>query len=242
MRNKNPVLYVVIPAYNEATNIRQVIRDWYPIVEKFGGEGSRLVIFDDGSRDETFSIMLEERKNRPLFEPITKANSGHGATVLAAYKYAIGKNAAFVFQTDSDGQTLPSDFEKFWELRDSFDMIIGNRSDRHDGTFRIFVTAVLRLMLRIIFGVKLVDPNTPFRLMNAATLKKFIGLIPPDYNLSNVLLSVIYAKHKLRIKYLPITFRPRQGGTNSINFRRIVSIGWQALQDFIRLAKKLNRE
>ena len=62
MKNKNPVLYVVIPAYNEAANIRQVIRDWYPIVEKFGGEGSRLVIFDDGSRDETFSIMLEEKK------------------------------------------------------------------------------------------------------------------------------------------------------------------------------------
>lgn len=85
------LLYIVIPAYNEEANIRQVIHDWYPIVEKFGGEGSRLVIFDDGSRDETFSIMLDEKKNRPLFEPITKPNSGHGATVLVAYHYAIEK-------------------------------------------------------------------------------------------------------------------------------------------------------
>lgn len=229
-----------MPAYNEAANIRQVIRDWYPIVEKFGGEGSRLVIFDDGSRDETFSIMLDERKNRPLFEPITKANSGHGATVLAAYHYAIDKGADFIFQTDSDGQTLPAEFEKFWTLRDSFDMVIGDRTaTRHDGAFRVFVTFTLRLMLRIIFGVYLVDANTPFRLMNAATLKKFIGKIPPDYNLSNVLLSVIYAKNNLRVKYLPITFRPRQGGTNSINMRRIVSIGWQALKDFIDLSKKI---
>ena len=236
-------LYVVIPAYNEAVNIQKVIRDWYPIVEKFGGEGSRLVIFDDGSRDETFSIMLAEKENRPLFEPITKPNSGHGATVLAAYHYAIDKNADFIFQTDSDGQTIPSEFEKFWELRDSFDMVIGDRTaTRHDGAFRVLVTTTLRFMLRIIFGVSLIDPNTPFRLMNAATLKKFIGLIPPDYNLSNVLLSVIYAKYNLRVKYLPITFRPRQGGINSINFRRIVSIGWQALRDFIKLSKKLSRE
>lgn len=237
---KNSVLYIVMPAYNEQENIRQVIRDWYPIVEKFGGEGSRLVIFDDGSRDETFSIMLDEKKNRPLFEPITKANSGHGATVLAAYHYAIDKSANFIFQTDSDGQTLPSEFEKFWRLRKDFDMVIGDRTaNRHDGAFRVFVTFTLRLMLRIIFGVSLVDANTPFRLMNANTLKKFIEKIPPDYNLSNVLLSVIYAKYNLRVKYLPITFRPRQGGVNSINLRRIFFIGWQALKDFIELSKKI---
>ena len=88
---KKSVLYIVMPAYNEAKNIRQVIRDWYPIVEKFGNADSRLVIFNDGSKDETFSIMLDEKKNRPLFEPITKPNSGHGATVLAAYHYAIDK-------------------------------------------------------------------------------------------------------------------------------------------------------
>lgn len=240
LKNNDPVLYLVMPAYNEAANIRQVIRDWYPIVEKFGGEGSRLVIFDDGSKDETFSIMLEEKKNRPLFEPITKANSGHGATVLAAYHYALDKGADFIFQTDSDGQTLPAEFEKFWTLRNSFDLVIGDRTAyRHDGAFRVLVTNTLKLMLRIIFGVWLVDPNTPFRLFNAATLKKFIGKIPTNYNLSNVLLSVIYAKHNLRIKYLPITFRPRQGGKNSINMLKIVSIGWEALWDFIKLSRRL---
>ena len=239
MKDKNPVLYVVIPAYNEAANIRQVIRDWYPIVEKFGGEGSRLVIFDDGSRDETFSIMLEEKKNRPLFEPITKSNSGHGATVLAAYHYAIDSQADFIFQTDSDGQTLPSEFEKFWKLRDSFDMVIGDRNNRQDGLTRKFVTNTLRIILRIVFGANIPDANTPFRLLNSITLKKYLVKIPVDYNLSNVLLSVVYAKYNLRVKYLPITFRPRQGGINSINFRRIILIGWQALKDFIRLSKEI---
>ena len=45
-------LYIIIPAYNEESNIKQVIEDWYPIVEKYGGDGkSRLVIIDDGSKD-----------------------------------------------------------------------------------------------------------------------------------------------------------------------------------------------
>ena len=236
---EKPLLYIVMPAYNEAANIRQVIRDWYPIVEKFGDKNSRLVIFDDGSKDETFSIMLDEKKNRPLFEPMTKINSGHGATILAAYHYAIENHADFIFQTDSDGQTLPTEFEKFWKLRNSFDMVIGNRNNRQDGLDRKFVTSTLRIILRLIFGLNIPDANTPFRLMNASTLKNFISKIPPDYNLSNVLLSVIYFKYNLRVKYLPITFRPRQGGKNSINLRRIVSIGWKALKDFIQLSKKI---
>ena len=44
-------LFIVIPAYNEEENIRQVVEDWYPVVEKHNGGGeSRLVIIDDGSK------------------------------------------------------------------------------------------------------------------------------------------------------------------------------------------------
>ena len=45
-------LYLVIPAYNEQENLKDVIDQWYPIVETIGN-GSRLVIVDDGSRDQS---------------------------------------------------------------------------------------------------------------------------------------------------------------------------------------------
>ena len=184
--------------------------------------------------------MLDEQKNRPLFEPITQTNSCHGAKALAAYHYAIDKRADFIFQTDSDGQTLPAEFEKFWTLRDSFDMVIGDRTaTRHDGAFRVFVTFTLRLMLRIIFGVNLVDPNTPFRLMNAATLKKFIDRIPDGQEHSNALIAAMYVKNNLRVKYLPVTFRQRKSGKSWVRLSRIMRIGWEALWDFIKLSKRL---
>ena len=51
-------LYVIIPAYNEGMNIEQCIDDWYPIVERHNGNGeSRLVIINDGSKDNTYEIM-----------------------------------------------------------------------------------------------------------------------------------------------------------------------------------------
>ena len=233
-------LYIVIPAYNEEANIEKVIDDWYPVVEKVGGE-SRLIIINDGSKDNTYEIMqkLKEEKKLAMFEPMTKDNSGHGATILFGYNYAIRHGADYIFQTDSDGQTLPDEFWQFWEQRERYDMLIGHRSKREDGSSRVFVTKTLKLVIRICFGVTVTDANTPFRVMKVSTLKNYIGLIPKDYNLSNVIISVIYAKKKLAVKYIPITFRERQGGVNSINIKKIIGIGKQAVKDFRVIGKTI---
>lgn len=230
-------LYIVIPAYNEEENITAIIKDWYPIVERIGNV-SKLVIIDDGSKDSTYSIMKELSASLPAFLPLTKPNGGHGATVLYGYHYALKEGADYIFQTDSDGQTLPEEFWPFWEQREAYDMIIGNRKDRQDGLSRVFVTKTLKFILWLYFRVNIKDANTPFRLMKASTLQEQITFIPKDHNLSNVLLSALYAKRKLAVKYLPITFRPRQGGVNSINMKKIIRIGRQALKDFRMLNRK----
>ena len=44
-------------------------------------------------------------------------------------------------------------------------------------------------------------------------------------------------KKGYRVKYMPITFRPRQGGVNSINMKKIIKIGKQAVKDFVVINK-----
>ncbi|MFI3212516.1 MAG: glycosyltransferase family 2 protein [Eubacteriales bacterium] len=229
-------LCIVIPAYNEAQNIERVVADWHPIVEQYGEE-SKLIIIDDGSKDDTFSLLKKCQKEYPLLYPTTKKNSGHGATVLYGYHYALEDGANFVFQTDADGQTLAEEFSAFWELRNTYDMVIGNRCKREDGLSRVLVTKILKVVVLLCFGVVVEDANTPFRLMKSTTLKEQIGNVPKDFNLSNVLISVIYAKKKLDVKFLPISFRQRQGGVNSINLLKISKIGMKAIRDF-RMIKK----
>ena len=238
-------LYIVIPAYNEKENIKQVIDDWYPIVErceKESGEECRLVVIDDGSKDSTYALMCEYAKDRPLLEPLTKPNGGHGATILYGYHYALEHGADYIFQTDSDGQTLPGEFEQFWEEREKYDMLIGWRNSRQDGLSRIFVTKTLKFVIKLCFGATVTDANTPFRLMKSLTLEKYIQLVPKDFNLSNVILSVLYTKNNCAVKYIPITFRPRQGGVNSINLKKIFKIGKQAITDFRKINKALQQE
>lgn len=233
-------LYIIIPAYNEEENIRNVIEEWYPIVETHKADGeSRLLIIDDGSKDETYSILCEVKKSCPLLDIISKKNEGHGATLLYGYRYAIEHGADYIFQTDSDRQTRPEEFHEFWIKRKEYDMVIGYRNKRQDGWLRIFVTKTLKLVIAICFGVSVKDANTPFRLMRAEVLKEEMPYIPEGFQLSNVLIAVIYEKKNRNVLYLPITFRPRQGGANSINIKKICGIGIRAMKDFMALNKTL---
>ena len=233
-------LYLIIPAYNEEANIETVLAEWYSVVEAHNASGeSRLVVIDDGSRDSTYEIMQRFAKTHTLFVPLTKPNGGHGATVLFGYKYALENGADYIFQTDSDGQTLPSEFEQFWQCREENDMVIGWRKHRQDGASRVLVTTVLKLVIKAIFHVSIRDVNTPFRLIKAEKLKECVKYIPDNFNLSNVAQATIFVKKDYRVKFIPITFRPRQGGKNSINLPKIAKLGFNALKDFRAINKSL---
>ena len=219
-------LYVVMPAYNEEENIEEVVSSWYPVLEGKSPE-SRLVVADAGSKDKT------------QIDIISDTGTFHGPKVIALYNYAIANGADYIFQTDSDGQTLPEEFGAFWEMRSAYKGIFGHRKVRGDGKSRAFVEKVVCFLIKLFFGVKVPDANAPFRLMNAQTVAKYIGRLDKDYNLPNIMMTTYFAYYKEDMIFKEVTFRPRQGGTNSINIKKIIKIGWKALKDFHDLKKAM---
>ena len=51
-------------------------------------------------------------------------------------------------------------------------------------------------------------------------------------NLANIMMTTYFSYYKEKLTFREITFKPRQGGVNSINIPKIVKIGWNALSDF----------
>ncbi len=200
---------------------------------------SRLVVVDDGSKDDTYKILQDMAGTRELLLPLTKPNSGHGATCIYAYKYAASHGADYIFQTDTDGQTSADEFESFWNEIGKHDAVLGKRPVRGDGKSRKFVENVLCFVVRMIFGVKVPDANCPFRLMRSDLVHKYISMLPEDFNLPNVMLTVCFAYFRKNIVFREITFKPRQGGKNFINVKRIIQIGMKAVSDFRQLRKNL---
>lgn len=230
------VLYVVMPAYNEEENIEGVIKSWYPVL-KGKSPDSRIVIADSGSSDSTHKILKKMKKEYPQLEILEKTDRYHGPKVIALYDYAIKKGADYIFQTDSDGQTDPKEFNDFWKLRKKYDGIFGERKVRGDGKSRAFVEKVVCFLLKLYFNVKVPDANAPFRLMKADVVKKYLYKMPEDYNLPNIMMTTYFAHYKEKMTFKEVSFKPRQGGVNSINIPKIVKIGWKALGDFRRLKK-----
>lgn len=232
-------LYIVMPAYNEEANIRNVVAEWYPILA-YGAEDSKMVISDGGSKDKTLGILYELQKEYPKLEVLPRPGTDHGTKVILLYKHAIEHGAQWIFQTDSDGQTVPSEFEEFWELRTKYDIIMGNRKKRGDGVGRKLVENVLRIYLKAFFGVMVPDANAPFRLMKSDIVKKYIDLMPEDFNLPNAILAACFSKYKEKVTYRVVTFQPRQGGKNYMNLKRIFKIGIGSINNFNAIRKNMS--
>ncbi len=235
-------LYIVMPAYNEEENITNVVKKWYPILDG-KDEKSRLVIADKGSKDRTHEILSKLKETVfPKLDILDNDNQYHGPKVIALYEYAIANNIDYIFQTDSDDQTNPDEFADFWELREEYDGIFGNRTVRGDGKDRAFVEKVVCFLLKIYFGVRVPDANAPFRLMKTKTVKKYLSLMPKDYNLPNIMIVTFFTHYKEKTAFREISFKPRTAGINSVNISKIVKIGWKALGDFRRFKKEMKKQ
>lgn len=232
------VLFVVMPAYNEESNIEAVVKSWYKVLDG-KSEKSRLVVADSGSTDKTTEILLELKKSYPQLEILSNTIKFHGPKLIALYDYSIKNGADYIFQTDSDGQTNPEEFNFFWEQRKNYDGIFGNRTVRGDGKDRAFVEKVVCFLLKLYFGVKVPDANAPFRLMKADVVKKYLYRMKEDYNLPNIMLTTFFAHYKEKMLFKEISFKPRTQGVNSINIKKIIKIGFKALGDFKSFKKGL---
>lgn len=234
-------LYIVMPAYNEEENIQAVVRAWYPLIASANAE-SRLVVADSGSSDQTHDILLKLKKDFTKLEILSQTGKQHGPKVIALYRYAIDHGADYIFQTDSDGQTNPAEFDAFWNMRNSYAAILGYRQIRGDGISRALVEKVVCVLLKLYFGIRVPDANAPFRLMRADTVAKYLSRLPENYNLPNIMLTTYFSYYKEKIAFETVSFKPRQGGKNSINIPKIAQIGWKALRDFRMFKNEMRKD
>lgn len=90
--------FVVIPAFNEASVIRQVLQSLQPL-------GHRVVVVDDASDDKTASIAREYTPD--VLEHMI--NRGQGAALKTGIQYALHEGAEVIVTYDADGQHQVSD-------------------------------------------------------------------------------------------------------------------------------------
>ena len=177
---------VVIPVFNEEKLIGECINEWLNVLDSVN-LNYEILIIDDGSSDATISIVERYGDNQDI-QVIIKQNEGHGPTILAGYKRAVGI-AEWVFQADSDNEISPNQFSALWSRRQGQDAVIAWRQGRNQTTVRRLVTFFARVTTKVLFRCHLRDVNIPFRLIRSETLTILLEKIPSDTFAPNIALS-----------------------------------------------------
>lgn len=232
-------LAVVIPVYNEVQSIRDVVAEWATLFAQLS-ISYQFILVNDGSRDDTLRVMeAMEREDPGHLIVVDKPNAGHGRTCRLGYTAAVASSSVeWVLQIDSDGQCDPSYFREFWEKKETADCVFGKRIHRDDGIARTLTSKICRIGAMLIGGHDLIDPNVPYRLIKKDVLAVALDKIPASFDIHNVAVTLMLKRNRsLRWEYVPIRFRERQGGSNSINLLNVAHLGVSMLFDLAKLRK-----
>ncbi len=238
LRLVSPDLTIVLPAYNEELSIANVVEQWCAVAATAGN--GRVIVVDDGSRDRTRHFLDTLLETHPELVVIHQQNAGHGAAIQLGYRRALDMGSGWIFQTDSDGQTSPADFETFWRQRENFPFQAGVRNARHDPAVRILLSRWHERLVDLLFDVPVRDPNVPFRLMRADLVRRYLELIPSGTFAPNVLLSVLASRQGV-FTSRPVIHSARNAGQTSVKGWRMIRMGVRSLREYLAFRRVVRR-
>ncbi|MBL4707956.1 MAG: glycosyltransferase family 2 protein [Flavobacteriales bacterium] len=235
-------IVIVMPAYNEEACIEDSVLHWISFLKnKFNEDVCKLIVINDGSKDNTGSILEKLEQNNSILMLINQSNQGHGAAVLNGYQEALRLHPEWVFQTDSDNQFTSKDFEELWRLRNQSKFILGYRKVRHDDVNRLIITRILRILLWVVFQKYIKDSNVPYRLINANYLNLLLQQLDRKPFAPNIFISVLAAKDKQKLFEIPIQHLARTTGTVSIVKWSLLKVSLKSAMELITFRRSLNK-
>jgi UDP-N-acetylglucosamine---dolichyl-phosphate N-acetylglucosaminyltransferase len=162
---------VIIPAYNEAAVIHNVIKKSLKVFKK-SPYSIDIIVVNDGSKDST---SIEARK-AGAFVIDHILNSGAGGATATGLAYAARSSYEAAATMDADGQHDPSDVVRgFDELfKNKADLLIGSRliDGANMSSTKRLGNWGLSTITQILFGVKSTDSQSGLRLFSPLALEK----------------------------------------------------------------------
>ncbi len=200
-------LSVFLPVFNEEGNIKSVVEsalELLPSITKY----YEIIIVDDGSRDKTGQIAdLLSRQYKEVSVIHHPSNRGYGAALQTGFRVA--KND-LIFFTDGDGQFNIKELSKLTALIENADIVCGYRVKRADPLLRRINARLYRLLLRVLFDLKITDINCAFKLFKQKLVQNLN--FESKSALINAEILVLAQKKGYLIKEVGVSHYPRAKG------------------------------
>lgn len=213
---------VIIPTYNEAENIEQMIAAIMQLKQPFD-----LLVIDDNSPDGTANLtkaLLSIHKDR-LFLIVRSTKEGLGPAYLEAFRWALDRDYDYIFEMDADFSHNPMDLINLQKelINNKTDVVIGSRYVRGIQVVnwplsRILLSYFASLYVRIITGLPVKDTTAGF----VGYSKQVLQSIDQNQIRFSGYAFQIELKFKawingFRLKEIPIVFTDRVRGSSKMN-------------------------
>ena len=231
--NKLPILYIVVPCYNEEevlyeTTKRLKVKLKEIIKSKKVSNQSRVMYVNDGSKDKTWDIIKEINNNEELFTGISLSrNRGHQNALLGGLLTA--KNYAdVVISMDAD---LQDDIDAIEKMIDKYhegnDIVYGARSTRKKDSFFKRFTAETFYKLMKYLGVDCVYNHADYRLTSKKVLDEF-----SNFKEVNLFLRGMFPLVGFKSDIVYYERNERYAGNSKYPLKKMLNFAWDGITSF----------
>lgn len=228
-----PVLYIVLPCYNEEailpSSIDHLTQLYGELISNQSiSDASRLLFVNDGSADNTWNIIEEASGSNPYVCGVKLAkNVGHQNAILAGMESA-KEHADVVVTIDAD---LQDDITKIPEMLQKFaegaDIVYGVKNERKADSFFKRTTALLFYRLMNALGVHTVYNHADFRLMSKRAIEAL-----SRYRERNLFLRGIIPQLGYRTDTVLEDLREREAGESKYTLSKMMNLAVDGITSF----------
>ncbi len=207
-------LSIVIPAYNEEKNVFLLYDELNDVLKKLKKK-YEIIFVDDGSKDNTFSVLKKIARLDKKIKIISfQKNFGKAAALSAGFNEASGK---IIITMDSDLQDNPKEIPRLIEkLNKGYDLVVGWRYKRKDHPLRKINSKIFNILVRILTKIEIHDSDCNLRAMRKEVAKN-LNLYGGLYRYIPSIVS--YQGYK--IGEVEVTHRPRRFGKSKYGITRL---------------------
>ncbi|MGB6200460.1 MAG: glycosyltransferase family 2 protein [Candidatus Acidiferrales bacterium] len=226
-----PELQVLLPIHNEAQSIAATVREIYDAISPVAR--MEFLLCEDGSNDNTKQVLRDLAGVVPAKLLLSEGRKGYSRAVRDGM---MEMRAPFLLCLDSDGQCDPADFQKFWESRNSADVLIGWRVKRADTLLRKIMSRTFFLIWSALYRVPVHDPSCPFVLARREVIQQIAGAMGAMREGFWWEFSARVSRRGYSIKEFPVHHRLRAAGETQVyRLRKLPDIGYRHFLALFRI-------
>lgn len=227
----------ILLAHNEELTIKEEIENLYNKIIKNFSDEYEVIICEDGSADNTQKIIQEINKDYSFMNLTSSNRKGVSKAMLDAFSIAKGD---YIFFTDA-GKKF--DFSNFWHLYEhihNYDLVSGLRTNRKDQKYRIFLTYMFNLFLKVAVKSQFKDIDSGFKIFKKKCLNEILIKDPinTDFLSAEICLKFQYKKYKF--KEVNVEYFQRNEISKALPSYKIPSLIFRFLKNFKLLKRELN--